>query len=61
MFELTSVQWVGIALLTPFWWAMGLFMVALLGDVLPWFGARVSGLFDELKGTRGERQGLTAT
>jgi hypothetical protein len=49
MFGLTSVEWVGVALLTPFWWAMGLFVLALLGDIWPPMGVRVSHLFDELK------------
>ena len=49
MFALNSVTWIGIALLTPFWWALGLFVLALLGDVSPWWRPRVSRLFERLE------------
>ncbi len=41
-----TVIWITIALLAPFWWALGLFLLALLGDVSPAWRARVSRLFD---------------
>ena len=52
MFALSTAAWIRIALLAPFWWGMGLMVLALLGDVSPWCGARVSRLFDLLQGTR---------
>ncbi len=45
-----TVIWIPIALLAPFWWALGLFLLALLGDVWPAWRARVSRLFDRLEG-----------
>jgi hypothetical protein len=49
IFGSTAVDWAAFFLLTPFWWAMGLLVLALLGDIWPPMGARVSRLFDELK------------
>jgi hypothetical protein len=51
---MTATTWITIALLTPFWWGLALFIVALVGDVSPAFRSRVSGLFDWLDRTRGE-------
>jgi hypothetical protein len=54
MFALNTATRITIALLTPFWWGMGLLVLALLGDVsLRWRG-RVSRLFDRLERMRGE-------
>ena len=44
-------MWIAIALLTPFWWAMGLFVLALLGDLSPWWRPRVARLFNWLERT----------
>jgi hypothetical protein len=38
---MTTATWIAIALLTPFWWGVGLFILAWLGDVSPGCG-RVS-------------------
>jgi hypothetical protein len=43
-----------VALLTPFWWGLALFILALVGDVSPAFRPRVSRLFDWLERTRAE-------
>jgi hypothetical protein len=51
---MTAATWVTIALLTPFWWGLALFIVALVGDVSPAFRSRVSRLFDWLDRTREE-------
>ncbi len=52
MFSLNTAAWIAIALLTPFWWALGLLILALLGDVSPWWRPRVSRLFNWLERTR---------
>ena len=44
-----TATWITIALLTPFWWGLGLFVLALLGDLSPGERARVSRLFDRLE------------
>ena len=44
-----TATWITIALLAPFWWGLGLLLLALLGDLLPGWRARVSGLFDRLE------------
>jgi hypothetical protein len=49
-----TATWIAIALLAPFWWAMGLSWLALLGDASTRWRPRVSRLFDGLEGTRGE-------
>jgi hypothetical protein len=51
---MTAATWITIALLTPFWWGLALFIVALVGDVSPAFRSRVSRLVDWLDRTRGE-------
>jgi hypothetical protein len=51
MFALNTGSWIAVALLVPFWWGMGLLVVALLGDVSPWWRVRATGLFDRLEGT----------
>ena len=38
---MTTATWIAIALLTPFWWGLGLFILAWFGDVSPGCG-RVS-------------------
>jgi hypothetical protein len=49
---MTTATWIAIALLTPFWWGLGLFILAWLGDVSPRVRPRVSRLFDSLERTR---------
>jgi hypothetical protein len=49
-----AAVWIAVALLTPFWWALGLFILALLGDMSPAWRPRVSRLFDWLERTRAE-------
>ena len=51
---MTTATWIAIALLTPFWWGLGLFILAWLGDVSPRLRPRVSRLFDWLERTRVE-------
>ena len=51
---MTTAAWIMVALLTPFWWAMGLFILAVLGDLSPRWRPRVSRLFDRLERTRAE-------
>ena len=51
---MTTAAWITVALLTPFWWAMGLFILALLGDLSPRWRPRVARLFDWLERTRAE-------
>jgi hypothetical protein len=51
---MTTATWIAVLWLTPFWWALGLFILAWLGDVAPGFRPRVSRLFDWLERTRAE-------
>jgi len=51
---MTTATWIAAALLTPFWWALGLFVLALLADVWPACRPRVSRLFASLERTRAE-------
>jgi hypothetical protein len=57
---MTTATWITIALLAPFWWAMGLFALAVLGDVSPGWRPRVSRLFNWLKSGQNERPTSTA-
>jgi hypothetical protein len=50
----TTAAWIAIALLTPFWWGLGLFILAWFGDVSSRVRARVSRLFDWLERTRAQ-------
>jgi hypothetical protein len=43
-----TARWILITLLTPFWWASGLMLLALVADLLPSCRARLFGLFDRL-------------
>ena len=52
--EMTAATWITIALLTPFWWGLGLFILAWLGDVSAPLRPRVRRLFDWLERTRAE-------
>jgi hypothetical protein len=49
---MTTAIWIAIALLTPFWWGVGLLILAWLGDVSPPLRPRVSRLFDWLERPR---------
>jgi hypothetical protein len=46
---MTPATWITIALLMPFWWGLGLFILAWLGDVSPAVRRRVSRLFEWLR------------
>jgi hypothetical protein len=52
---MTTAQWIAVALLAPFWWAMGLLLLALVADVSPRSRQHVFALFDWLERTRRER------
>jgi hypothetical protein len=54
MFTLNTAVSITIALLTPFWWGLGLLILACLGDVFPRLRLRVSRLFDWLERTHVE-------
>jgi hypothetical protein len=43
-----------VTLLAPFWWGIGLLVVALLGDLSAWWRGRASRLFNRLEGTHSE-------
>jgi hypothetical protein len=47
-------MWITVGLLTPLWWALGLLLLAVLGDLSPGRRARVSALFDLIERGRGE-------
>ena len=49
---MTTATCIAIALLTPFWWGLGLFVLAWLAAVSPPLQAPVSRLFDWLARTR---------
>ena len=49
-----TATWIAIALLTPFWWGVGLLILAWLGDVSAPLRPRVRRLFDSLERTRAE-------
>ena len=51
---MATAPWIAVALLTPFWWAMGLFILAVLADLSPGWRTRVSRLFDWLERSRAE-------
>ena len=51
---MTTATWIAIALLTPFWWGLGFFILAWLGDVSARWRPRVRRLFDWLERTRAE-------
>ena len=52
MFALNPPASIAVALLIPFWWALGLFIMACLGDLSPRVRPLVSRLFDRLERTR---------
>jgi hypothetical protein len=45
----TTTALVTLALTAPFWWGMGLLLLALLAELTPEARARVSRLFDRLE------------
>ena len=51
---MTTAKWITIGLLAPFWWGVGLLVLALLGDAFPRWHARASRLFAWLEGVRFE-------
>jgi hypothetical protein len=52
---MTIAQRIAVALLAPFWWGMGLMLMALLADLFPSWRQRVSAVFNRLERTPGER------
>ena len=48
---MTIAQWITMALLAPFWWGMGLMLLALLADLFPWWRERVCVVFNRLERT----------
>ena len=44
-----TAMWITVAVLTPFWWGLGLFVLALVGDLWPGGRAHVSRLLDHLE------------
>ena len=52
---MATAQWTAIVLLTPFWWAMGLLVLALFGYLFPWWRRHVAPLFDKLNQMATER------
>ena len=51
---MTPATWIAIALLTPFWWGLGLLILAWFGDVSAPLRPRVRRLFDWLERTPAE-------
>jgi hypothetical protein len=49
-------RWVLTALLTPFWWASGLMLLALVADLFPSCRARIFDLFYRMDRTRVARR-----
>jgi len=58
---MTTTLWITVALLTPFWWGLTLFILALVGDELPAFRPRLSHLIAWLERTRAESPAEPAT
>ena len=52
---MTTAQWITMALLAPAWWGMGLMLMALLGDLFPWWRERLFAVFNRLERTASER------
>jgi hypothetical protein len=48
---MTIAQRIVMALLAPFWWGMGLMLLALLADLFPWWRERVFAVFNRLERT----------
>ena len=48
---MTIAQWITMALLAPFWWGMGLTLLALLADLFPGWRTRVFAVFNRLERT----------
>lgn len=55
-----TAMWITIALLAPFWWGLGLLLLALLGDLSPGWRRRVSRLFDRLQGQEDRLEGAVS-
>jgi len=51
---MTAAIWITTALLTPFWWGLGLLILALIGDAFQPLRPRVSRQLDRLERTRAE-------
>ena len=46
---MATSRWISIALLTPFWWASGLMLLALVADLFPRWRRRVFAVFNRLE------------
>jgi hypothetical protein len=55
MFPSNTATWTCIALLTPFWWGLGLITLAFIGDVWPRWRVHLFRFFDLLERTPGEQ------
>ena len=60
MFASNTATWICVALLTPFWWGLGLMLLALVADLWPPWRVHISRFFDLLERTRGEERKLAA-
>jgi hypothetical protein len=60
MFASSTAMWIATALLAPFWWAVGLFSLAVLGDLSPRSRTPALRLFTWLERTREEPPGPRA-
>ncbi len=60
MVDSSDVTWMFVTLLVPFWWAAGLLVLALFGDLSPRCHVPVSRLFDRLVRLREEPPSATA-
>jgi len=49
---MTTAWWIGLILLTPFWWGMGWLTLALVADLLPPLRHRVFALLNRMERTR---------
>jgi hypothetical protein len=58
---MTTATWIAAVLLTPFWWGLGLFVLAWVGDMTHARRPRVSRLFDWLERTHDESSDQPST
>jgi hypothetical protein len=52
---MTTARWITVALLTPFWWGMGLLVLAFVADLVPLRRRQVFALFGRLEHAPGDR------
>jgi hypothetical protein len=51
---MTTAQWIAVTLLAPFWWGLGLLLLAWLADLVPSWRHRVFAVFNRLERARCE-------